>query len=108
MGPSGHFYLHVDPVWSLKNVGTCCTLGRAPRTNETLPDFREWCRVTRHPRVFRGLTGCQRDTPRSGRHTYIYKIYIKSHNPAFFSIPASKERRPLVTVLYLKCGPRAG
>ena len=37
-----------------------CTLGRAPRTNETLPDFHEWCRVTRHPRVFPGLTGCQR------------------------------------------------
>ena len=36
-----------------------CTLGRAPRTKETLPDFREWFRVTRHPRVFRGLTGCQ-------------------------------------------------
>ena len=36
-----------------------CTLGRAPRTKETLPDFREWCRVTRHSRVFRGLTGCQ-------------------------------------------------
>ena len=35
-------------------------LGRAPRTKETLPDFREWCRVTRHPRVFRWLTGCQR------------------------------------------------
>ena len=37
-----------------------CTLGRAPRTKETLPDFREWCRVTRHSRVFRGWTGCQR------------------------------------------------
>ena len=37
-----------------------CTLGRAPRTKETLPDFYEWCRVTRHPRVFSGLTGCQR------------------------------------------------
>ena len=24
-----------------------CTLGRAPYTKETLPDFREWCRVTR-------------------------------------------------------------
>ena len=32
-----------------------CTLG----TKETLPDFREWCWVTRHPRVFRGLTGYQ-------------------------------------------------
>ena len=36
-----------------------CTLGRAPHTNETLPDFHEWCLVTRHPRVFRRLTGCQ-------------------------------------------------
>ena len=40
-------------------------LGRAPRIKETLPDFREWCRVTRHSPVFRGLTGCQR-TPGFG------------------------------------------
>ena len=38
-------------------------MGRAPRTKGTLPDFREKCRVTRHSRVFRGLTGSQR-TPR--------------------------------------------
>ena len=38
-------------------------LGRAPRTRETLPDFRELCQVVRHSRVFRGLTGSQR-TPR--------------------------------------------
>ena len=38
-------------------------LGRAPRTKETLPDFREKCRVTRHSRVLRGLTDSQR-TPR--------------------------------------------
>ena len=38
-------------------------LGRAPRTKETLLDFRENCRVTRHSRVFRGLTGGQQ-TPR--------------------------------------------
>ena len=41
-------------------------MGRAPRTKETLPNFCEWCRVTRHPRVFCGLTGCQRDTPGFG------------------------------------------
>ena len=41
-------------------LGQVCTLGRAPRTKETLLDFHEWCRVTRHPLVFRGLTGCQR------------------------------------------------
>ena len=40
-------------------------LGRAPRTKETLPDFREKCRVTRHSRVFCGLTGSQR-TPGFG------------------------------------------
>ena len=44
-------------------LGQVCTLGRAPRTKEALPDFREWCRVTRHPRLFHGLTGCQQ-TPR--------------------------------------------
>ena len=47
----------------LNCLGQVLYLGRAPRTKETLPDFPEWCRVTRHPRVFRGLTGCQR-TPR--------------------------------------------
>ena len=35
-------------------------LGRALRTKETLPNFLEWRRVTRHPLVFRGLTGSQR------------------------------------------------
>ena len=40
-------------------------LGRAPRTKETLPDCLKWRRVTRHPLVFRGLTGSQR-TPRFG------------------------------------------
>ena len=32
-------------------------LGRAPRTKETLPDFREKCRVTRHSRVFPRVDG---------------------------------------------------
>ena len=35
-------------------------LGRASRTKETLPDFLMWRRITRHPLVFRGLTGSQR------------------------------------------------
>ena len=43
-----------------------CILGRAPRTKETLPDFHEWCRVTRHPRLFRRLTGCQRTPEKWG------------------------------------------
>ena len=45
-----------------------CTLDRVPRTKETLPDFRDWCRVIRHPLVFRRLTGCQRDTSVLGRY----------------------------------------
>ena len=40
-------------------------LGRAPRTKETLLDFLKWCRVTRPPLIFRGLTGSQR-TPGFG------------------------------------------
>ena len=35
-------------------------LGRAPRTKETQPDFREKCRVAQRSRVFRWLTGSQR------------------------------------------------
>ena len=57
------FYSQLDPVWSLQLLGQVCTLGRAPRTKETLPNFHEGCRVSRHPRLFRRLTGCQR-TPR--------------------------------------------
>ena len=47
----------------LNCLGQVLYLGKAPRTKETLPYFREWCQVTRHPRVFRGLTGYQQ-TPR--------------------------------------------
>ena len=34
-----------------------CTKGKAPRIKETLPDFREKCRVTRHSRVFLQVGG---------------------------------------------------
>ena len=47
----------------LNCLGHDLYLGRASCTNETLLDFHEWCRVTRHPRVFHELTGYQR-TPR--------------------------------------------
>ena len=47
-------------------------LGRALRTKETLPDFLKWRRVTRHPLVFRGLTGSQR-TPGFGASKLRYK-----------------------------------
>ena len=57
-----------------------CTLGRAPRTKKTLPDFREWCQVTRHPRIFRGLTGCQQDTRFWGvTHAFAVEVCLKSN-----------------------------
>ena len=56
MGLGGRFYSYIS---SDVDVGTGLLLGRAPRTKETLPDFRESGRVTRHSLVFRGLTGSQ-------------------------------------------------
>ena len=57
MGPSGRF-THVIVILMF---GTCYMqvlyLGRAPRTKETLPDFSEKCRVTRHSRVFSQVDG---------------------------------------------------
>ena len=50
-----------DPVWSLMLIGTgyiqVMYLGRTPRTKETLPDFHEKCRVTRHSQVFPRVDG---------------------------------------------------
>ena len=50
-----------DLARSLMLIGTCYIqvmyLGRAFRTNETLPDFREKCRVSRHSRVFPRVDG---------------------------------------------------
>ena len=64
MGPSGRigYILHISDCLGQVSAGfiQVLYLGRAPRTKETLPDFREKCRVTRHSRVFRGLTGSQR------------------------------------------------
>ena len=60
MGPSDRF-THVMIYWTIwDRYMQVLYLGRAPRTKETLPDFREKCRVSRHSQVFRGLTGSQR------------------------------------------------
>ena len=63
-GPKWLYLIYIAYI-GLFGTGICrfvqvLYLGRAPRTKETLPDFREKCRVTRHLRVFRGLTGSQR------------------------------------------------
>ena len=53
MGPSGRFThgLLGQVIYRL------CTKGRAPRTKEILPDFRERCRVTRYSRAFPRVDG---------------------------------------------------
>ena len=68
-GPKWPYWIYIAYI-GLFGTGKCrCIqvlyLGRAPRTKETLPDFLKWRRVTRHPLVFRGLTGSQR-TPGFG------------------------------------------
>ena len=60
MGPSGRF-THVMIYWTVwDRFMQVLYLGRAPRTKETLLDFREKCLVTRHSRVFCWFTGSQR------------------------------------------------
>ena len=61
MGPRGRFYpylYHCDYI-GLLGIGFMKVFyfRRAPRTKETLPDFREKCRVTRHSRVFPRVDG---------------------------------------------------
>ena len=77
MGPSGRIGYILDYI-ALFGTGYAgfrqlLYLGRAPRTKETLPDFREKSRVTRHSRVFRGLTGSQR-TLGMGCHNLVSEL----------------------------------
>ena len=63
-GPKWPYLIYIAYI-GLFGTGICrfvqvLYLGRAPRIKETLPDFQEKYRVTRHSRVFRGLTGSQR------------------------------------------------
>ena len=90
MGPRGHFYPYLYHCDYIGLLGTCFMhvfyLGRVPRTKETLPDFLKWRRVTRHPLIFRGLTGSQR-TPGFGvSHKYnpcIFTKYISKPQSGF-------------------------
>ena len=67
----------LDGSWIYCYTG--CTLSRAPRTKETLPNFCEnmdldkwdtivWYRVTQNPQEFRGLKGYQWDPRVLGHH----------------------------------------
>ena len=63
MSPRGRFYPYLYHCDYIGLLGTgfmqVLYLGRAPCTKETLSDFLKWHRVTRHPLIFRGLTGSQ-------------------------------------------------
>ena len=81
MAPSGRigYILHILDCLGQVNAGfiQVLYLGRAPRTKETLPDFLKWRRVTRHPLVFRALTGSQR-TPGIGASHKMVKGVLKT------------------------------
>ena len=91
-----------------------CTLGRAPRTKETLSDFHEWCRVTRHPPIFHRLTGCQQN-PRFWGVTRItfrleefYRLYIHEI-VQLHGVPVSVvfNRNPIFTAHFWKSFQKA-
>ena len=77
MGPSGHFTHVIVILMFGTGYMQVLYLGRAPRTKETLPDFREKCQVTRHSRVFRWLTGSQRTPGFWGVTTWYQSLGIR-------------------------------
>ena len=97
----GYFYLYVDLVRSLYNIGPCCYVITQVVFWVELPvqrrlcrifvkswvlkkwDSMVWCWVTRHPRIFRGLTGCQR-TPRIWSITIM--VYFSLYLVWFFFV----------------------
>ena len=90
MGPSGRIGYILDYI-ALFGTGYAgfrqvLYFGRAPRTKETLLDFREKCRVTRHSRVFRGLTGSQR-TPGFYGVTVIYFLCLGLWSKEYWILP---------------------
>ena len=95
LGPSGritHVIRYIAYI-GLFGTGKCrfiqvLYLGRAPRTKETLPDFREKCQVTRHSRVFRGLTGSQRNPGFWGVTAWYQSLGIRIPRELGFGYPS--------------------
>ena len=76
--PKWSFYSCCDYI-GLLGIGflQVLYLGRAHHTEGTLPDFLKWRRATRHPLIFRGLTGSQR-TP--GKWGVTLHAVLDSHH----------------------------
>ena len=92
MGPSGRigYILHILDCLGQVNAGfiQVLYLGRAPRTKETLPNFLKWRRVTRHPLVFRGLTGSQRTPGFWGVTAWYQSVGIRIPRELGFGYPS--------------------
>ena len=104
MDQSGHFTRMWTRCGLCKLFRTGCILGRTPRTKETLLNFREWFRVTRHPRVFRRLTCCQRG-PRDWGVTFKTRFSTKLVKEVFekcFEEQSLAENRVLKRQVWLK------
>ena len=92
MGPRGRFYPYLYHCGYIGLLGTgfmqVFHLGRAPRTKETLPDFLKWRRVTRHPLIFRGLTGSQRTPGFWGVTVWYQSLGIRIPRELGFGYPS--------------------
>ena len=91
-GPKWPYWIYIAYI-GLFGTGICrfilvLYLGRAPRTKETLPDFREKCQVTRHSQVFRGLTGSQQSPGFWGVTTWYQSLGIRIPRELGFRYPA--------------------
>ena len=64
-------------------------LGRAPCTKETLPDFREKCRVNRHYECFLGLTDSQRTPGVWGVTAWYQSLGIRIPRELGFGYPST-------------------
>ena len=94
MGPSGRLTHVIIILMFGTGYIQVLYLGRALRTTETLPDFHEKCRVTRHSRVFRRLTGSQRTPEDRGVTVEIFFLvrgcrhnwpnHVKTFRPCIF------------------------
>ena len=88
MGPSGRFTHVIVILMFGTGYMQVLYLGRAPRTKDTLPDFREKCRVTGHSRVFRGWMGSQRTSGRWGVTTWYHSLGIRIPRELGFGYPS--------------------
>ena len=76
IGPKWPFYSCIWISGCLEQVLCRCCNWVELLVQRRLPDFQNWRRVTRHPLVFRGLTGSQRTPGFGASHVcYVNDVY---------------------------------